>query len=319
MGRVEGRVAIVTGGGRGIGAAIARLLAAEGAAVVVNDLGVRVDGTEPDSGPAATVAAEIERAGGRAVLNGADVSDFTQSRELVEQALDVYGRLDVVVNVAGILRDRMLFNMSEEEWDDVVRVHMRGTFNTMRHASAYWRELARPGDQRRIINFTSRSALHGAPGQPNYAAAKLGVVGLTYSAANALKKYGITVNAVAPNAASRMGASVPEGRRTHRTVGDDRAPENIAPVVLYLASEDSNWCTGQVFYANGYQVGMYQEPRLAGSIVSPGGWDLDELFDRMRSEFLPVLYGETYFGVPPRREPPAPPTSADLQDAEVVE
>ena len=173
-GMLDGRVTIVTGAGRGIGAGVARLLASEGAKVVVNDLGGAVDGTGSDLGPAGEVVEEIKKHGGEAVVNGSDVSDFDQAEALVRQAIDTYGKLDVLVNVAGILRDRMIFNMSFEEWDAVVRVHLGGTFNTSRHAAAYWRELRNPEGHFRIINFTSGSGMHGAPGQPNYAAAKNG-------------------------------------------------------------------------------------------------------------------------------------------------
>ena len=181
MGRLDGRVAIVTGAGRGIGASVARLLASEGASVVVNDLGVAVDGSGTDSGPAQEVVAEIAEAGGKAIASGADITDFAAAEGLIGGAIEQFGRLDVLVNVAGILRDRMIFNMTEQEWDDVIRVHLKGTFNTTRFASAYWRSLRDETAQNRIINFTSVSGLHGAPGQPNYAAAKMGIVGLTWS------------------------------------------------------------------------------------------------------------------------------------------
>ncbi len=228
-GMVDGRVAIVTGAGRGIGAGVAKMLAREGAKVVVNDFGGAVDGTGGDSGPAEEVVQEIKAAGGEAVANTADVSDFDQSEALVRQAIDTYGRLDVLVNVAGILRDRMIFNLSWEDWDAVIQVHMGGTFNTSRHAAAYWRELRNPDGHFRIINFTSGSGLHGAPGQPNYAAAKMGIVGLTYSCAHALQRYGVTSNAISPSAATRMGATVPVERRRARGSADERAPERRGP------------------------------------------------------------------------------------------
>jgi len=188
MARLDGRVAIVTGAGRGIGRSVATLLASEGASVVVNDLGAAVDGSGRDSGPAHDVVAEITEAGGKAVANGADISVFAAAENLIQTAIEEFGRLDILVNVAGILRDRMVFNMTEQEWDDVIRVHMKGTFNTTRFASAHWRSLRDSSAQNRIVNFTSVSGLHGAPGQPNYAAAKMGIVGLTWSSARALAR-----------------------------------------------------------------------------------------------------------------------------------
>src|SRR5215470_12584243 len=213
MGRLDGRVAIVTGAGRGIGRSVAILLASEGAAVVVNDLGTAVDGSGSDTTLAGQVAAEIGAAGGKAVASGSDVSDHAAAEAMIGSAIEQFGRLDVLVNVAGILRDRMVFNMTEQEWDDVIRVHLKGTFNTTKFAAAHWRSLRDPSAQNRIINFTSVSGLHGSPGQPNYAAAKMGIVGLTWSCANALARYGVTANAVSPGAATRMTASIPDDRR----------------------------------------------------------------------------------------------------------
>src|SRR5690242_5820203 len=252
MARLDGRVAIVTGAGRGIGRSVARLLASEGASVVVNDLGSAVDGSGHDSGPAHDVVAEIAEAGGKAVANGADISVFAAAENLVQTAIEEFGRLDILVNVAGILRDRMVFNMAEQEWDDVIRVHLKGAFNTTKFASAHWRALRDESAQNRIINFTSVSGLHGAPGQPNYAAAKMGIVGLTYSAANSLAKYGVTVNVVSPSAVTRMTESVPDGRRRIRPgTPDERSPDNVAPLVAYLASERSGWITGRIVHAAG--------------------------------------------------------------------
>ena len=254
MARLDGRVAIVTAG-RGIGRSVAKLLASEGASVVVNDLGAEMDGSGQDAGPAQQVVAEIAEAGGKAVVNGADISDFAAAEGLVAGAIDQFGRLDVLVNVAGILRDRMVFNMTETEWDDVIRVHLKGTFNTTRFASAHWRSLRDETAQNRIINFTSVSGLHGAPGQPNYAAAKMGIVGLTYSSAHSLAKYGVTVNAISPGAATRMTESVPTERagpagrgRRRRTLARQRGADRGLPGLGALragspAGSSTRWAT----------------------------------------------------------------------------
>ena len=290
MGRLDGRVAIVTGAGRGIGRSVAILLASEGAAVVVNDLGSAVDGSGSDAGPAGQVVDEIGAAGGKAVANGADVSDHAAAETLVGSAIEQFGRLDVLVNVAGILRDRMVFNMTEQEWDDVIRVHLKGTFNTTKFASAHWRSLRDETAQNRIINFTSVSGLHGAPGQPNYAAAKMGIVGLTYSSANALQRYGVTVNAISPGAATRMTDSVPtERRRTSRVSADEWSPDNVAPVVTYLASEQSGWITGRIVHSSGYEIALYNNPEPVARLIGTGPWDLDNLASQVERSFGPLL------------------------------
>ena len=294
MARLDGRVAIVTGAGRGIGRSVAKLLASEGASVVVNDLGAEMDGSGHDAGPAQQVVTEIAQAGGKAVVNGADVSDFEAAEGLVAGAIEQFGRLDVLVNVAGILRDRMVFNMTETEWDDVIRVHLKGTFNTTRFASAHWRSLRDETAQNRIINFTSVSGLHGAPGQPNYAAAKMGIVGLTYSSAHSLAKYGVTVNAISPGAATRMTESVSTERRSSRTAGasadDERSPDNVAPIVAYLASERSGWITGRVIHSMGYEVSLYNNPEPISRIIGTGPWDDPAaLADQVERAFGPIL------------------------------
>jgi NAD(P)-dependent dehydrogenase (short-subunit alcohol dehydrogenase family) len=293
--KLEGRTAIVTGAGRGIGASVARLFAAEGANVVVADLGVSVDGSGPDNSPAAHVVEDIKKNGGEAVANNGDVADWDAAEGLIRQAIDTFGRLDVLVNVAGILRDRMVFNMTEEEWDAVVRVHLKGTFNTVRHASSYWRSERNPEAHNRIINFTSGSGLHGAPGQPNYAAAKMGIVGFTYSCANALGRYGVTANAIGPAAATRMTSSIPDERRSAALDEENQemSPDNVAPAVAYLASTRSDWCTGQVIQARGYTIGLYNIPAIIREIESPGPWDLDTAFNMIERSFTPAVTGKS--------------------------
>ena len=291
MGRLEGRVAVVTGAGRGIGASLASIMAAEGALLVVNDLGGEVDGAGADQSPAAQVVKQIVDAGGTAVANFDDVSDHAAAEKIVQCALDEYGKLDVLVNVAGILRDRMVFNMSEEEWDAVNAVHLKGTFNTTKFAAIQWRK-ERSGHYR-LINFSSGSGLHGAPGQPNYAAAKLGIVGFTYSCANALGPYGVTANAIAPGASTRMTATVPGAQQRAAQNPDDprRSPDRVAPPVVYLASEDSDWCNGQVIGASGFQISLYNTPEVIRQIVSPGAISVDEAFENMERAFRPALEG----------------------------
>jgi NAD(P)-dependent dehydrogenase (short-subunit alcohol dehydrogenase family) len=288
-GRLDGRVAVVTGAGRGIGAGIARLLAAEGAAVVVNDLGVELDGSGADTGPAARMADEITAAGGTAVSDGGDVSDPQVGERLVRTAVEKFGSLDVVVNVAGILRDRMIFNLTEQEWDDVIRVHLKGHFATIKPAAAYWREQRNPDGHYRLINFTSVSGLYGAPGQPNYAAAKMGIVGLTYSCANALAKYGVTANAISPGAATRMTASIPTGRTRGTSDDDEHSPDNIAPIVAYLAGTASDWLTGQVIGARGYEVQLFNKPAPVRHVVSDGPWEPERLAQLVERIFKPAV------------------------------
>jgi NAD(P)-dependent dehydrogenase (short-subunit alcohol dehydrogenase family) len=291
MTRLDGRVAIVTGAGRGIGRSVALLLASRGAAVVVADLGVAMDGSGQDAGPAAAVVEEITAAGGKAIASGADIADFTAAEALIGTAIEQFGRLDVLVNVAGILRDRMVFNMTEQEWDDVIRVHLKGTFNTTRFASAYWRSQRDETAQNRIINFTSVSGLHGAPGQPNYAAAKMGIVGLTYSSANALARYGVTVNAISPGAATRMTESIPvERQRSRSAEADERSPDNVAPIVGYLASERSGWITGRVIHSMGFEISLYNNPEPIVRMIGTGPWDDDEeLAAQVERSFGPQL------------------------------
>jgi NAD(P)-dependent dehydrogenase (short-subunit alcohol dehydrogenase family) len=289
MGRLDGRVAIVTGAGRGIGRSVATLLASEGASIVVNDLGAALDGSGSDASPAGQVVDEIAAGGGKAVANGADISDHAAAESLIGSAIEQFGRLDVLVNVAGILRDRMVFNMSEQEWDDVIRVHLKGTFNTTKFAAAHWRSIRDAEGQNRIINFTSVSGLHGAPGQPNYAAAKMGIVGLTYSCANALRAYGVTTNAISPGAATRMTDSVPTERRRTRASANEWSPDNVAPIVAYLASEQSGWINGRIVHSSGYEIALYSNPEPEIRLVGTGPWDADSLASQVERSFGPKL------------------------------
>jgi NAD(P)-dependent dehydrogenase (short-subunit alcohol dehydrogenase family) len=246
----EGRVAIVTGAGGGIGRAHALELARHGAAVVVNDYGVSLAGEGTGESPAEEVVAEIEAGGGRAVANAADVADFEQAAAMVRQAIDTYGGLDILVNNAGFVRDRMLVNTSEEEWDAVIRVHLKGHFAPLRHAGAYWRSESKEGRQRaaRVINTSSGAGLQGSVGQATYSAAKAGIAGMTLVAAQELGRYGVTVNAIAPVARTRMtegafeaAASLPD-------------PADNSPVVAWLASEDAGDVTGRVIEIEGGKV-----------------------------------------------------------------
>ncbi len=300
MGMLDNRVAIVTGAGRGIGAEIAKLFAANGAKVVVNDLGGSVDGAGAEAGPADEVVASIRDAGGNAVANYASVADYDAAEGIIQQALDEYGRLDVLVNVAGILRDRMVFNMTEAEWDAVVDVHMKGTFNTSKYASIYWR--ANREGHYRLINFTSGSGLHGAPGQPNYAAAKLGIVGFTYSCANALGRYGVTSNAIGPGASTRMTDTVPEDRRrramddSENIVDPRRSPANVAVPIVYMASEASDWLNGQVISAMGYDIGLYSQYELIRQLSGNEMWSVERAAEEMERVFRPALERSGMFG-----------------------
>ncbi len=253
----EDRVAIVTGAGRGIGKEHALMLAAHGAKVVVNDLGGGRDGTGADTGPAQEVVDEIHAAGGQAVANTDDVSDFGAAKRMVDQAVDEFGGLDVLVNNAGILRDRMLVNMEEHEWDAVIQVHLKGTFAPSRHAAAYWRERSKAGTtvDARIINTTSVSGIYGNPGQTNYGAAKMGIAAFTIIAARELGRYGVTVNGVAPGALTRLTEDLGMGEASDERK-EQMNPRWVAPLVTWLASADSKGISGRIFEASGQMLAV---------------------------------------------------------------
>ncbi len=265
----EGRVAIVTGAGRGIGREHALMLAAHGAKVVVNDLGGARDGTGASLGPAASVVEEIHAAGGEAVVNGDDISSWQGAERLIAQAVGAFGHLDVLVNNAGILRDRMLVNMTEAEWDAVIKVHLKGTFAPAHFAAAHWRDLRKAGKDvdARIINTTSVSGIYGNPGQTNYGAAKAGIAAFTIIAARELGRYGITVNAVAPGALTRMTEDLGMGRASDEEK-ERLHPRWIAPIVTWLASTESKEITGRVFEASG-RVLAIAESWHRGPVTQP--------------------------------------------------
>ena len=249
----EGRIAIVTGAGRGIGREHALSLAAHGARVVVNDLGGARDGSGASADPAEEVVATIRSAGGEAIVNADDVSDWGGAERLVRQAVDTFGGLDVLVNNAGILRDRMLVNMTEAEWDAVIKVHLKGTFAPAHFAAAYWRDRSKAmgrGVDARLINTTSISGMFGNAGQTNYGAAKAGIAAFTVIAARELTRYGVTVNAVAPGALTRMTEDLSIGQASEAD-RDAMHPRWIAPIITWLASRESSGVTGRIFEATG--------------------------------------------------------------------
>jgi 3-oxoacyl-[acyl-carrier protein] reductase len=310
---LEGRSAVVTGAGRGLGRAEALELARLGAAVVVNDYGGPADGGPPQlersrelgggsgaasAAPAEEVAAEIRAAGGRAVAHTGDVSDFAEARDLVETAIGEYGTLDVLVNNAGILRDRMVFSMTEDEWDAVIRVHLKGHFNTTHFAAAHWRERAKAAGgpvYGRIVNTSSEAFLAGSAGQPNYAAAKGGIVGLTTSTALALAKYGVTANAICPRARTRMTEDVFAGLERPDEGLDPLAPEHVAPLVGYLASPAAARVNGQLLVVHGGMVAVVERPRVAARFDSKQDtFTYDELDALLTPHYAGRPEGETF-------------------------
>jgi NAD(P)-dependent dehydrogenase (short-subunit alcohol dehydrogenase family) len=284
MGVVDGRVVIVTGAGGGIGRAHALAFAAEGARVVVNDIGVGLDGSPAGGGSAAQgVVDEITAAGGEAVANGSNIADWDQAAALVSTAVETFGGLDVLVNNAGIVRDRMMANTSEEEFDAVIAVHLKGHFAAMRHAASYWRGLCKEGKapddiNARIINTSSGAGLQGSVGQGNYSAAKAGIAAMTLVAAAEMGRYGVTVNAIAPSARTRMTETVfAEMMSTQDQDFDAMAPENISPLVVWLGSTESRDVTGKVFEIEGGKIRVAEGWAHGPQIDKGARWDPAEL------------------------------------------
>jgi NAD(P)-dependent dehydrogenase (short-subunit alcohol dehydrogenase family) len=314
---LEGRSIVVTGSGRGIGAEVAKLAAAAGANVVVNDPGVNVDGSGEDAGPAETVVREITEAGGTAVANLDSVATVDGGENMIKQAVDAFGRIDGVVHIAGILRDRMIFNMTEEEWDDVIAVHLDGFYNVAKPASVLMRQ-QRFG---RIIGFSSGSGLNGNVGQANYGAAKAGIAGGARCLARDLGRYGITANAIAPGANTRMTQSVPDSARQLRArAGIAQAPrppsivttlrdaKYVAPMTTYLLTDQAWDINGRVFYVSGGQVSLAWEEGPNRTIAKPGMWDIDELRALVPSQLMAGL-----------SNPAPPPPDLDLPGRPVAQ
>jgi NAD(P)-dependent dehydrogenase (short-subunit alcohol dehydrogenase family) len=277
MGLLDGKVAVVTGGGTGIGRAVSLGLGAAGAKVVVNDYGVGVDGRDPSSAPANEVVALIKKNGGQAVASAESVATMAGGRSVVDLALKEFGDLHILVCCAGILRERMIFNMSEEEWDAVIAVHLKGHFTVMQPATAHMRQ-KKTGC---IITFTSTAGLEGSPGQPNYSAAKEGIVGLTRSTALAMARYGVRCNAISPTADTRMTQRLPDARRAASTA---TPPEAIAPVVAFLASDRGAHITGQIVGVRGTEVTIYSHQAPLRTATSTEPWTgerLAEVWDRL--------------------------------------
>ncbi|MFI9026214.1 3-oxoacyl-ACP reductase [Streptomyces sp. NPDC053560] len=298
---LHGRTAVVTGAGRGLGRAEALELARLGANVIVNDYGQpgRDGSGEASAAPAEEVAAEIRAAGGQATAHLGDVADFETARALVELAVDTYGSMDILVNNAGILRDRMVFSMTEDEWDSVIRVHLKGHFNTTRFAAAHWRARSKAAGAPvygRIVNTSSEAFLAGSAGQPNYAAAKGGIVGLTTSTAAALAKYGVTANAICPRARTRMTEDVFAGfGEPDEGDLDALAPEHVSPLVGYLAGPSAGGVNGQVFVVHGGMVALVERPRVAAQFdTAKDVFTYEELDAALSPYFAGLVPGENF-------------------------
>ena len=281
-GLCEGRVAVVTGAGRGIGREHALMLAAQGAKVVVNDLGGDPSGAGSDASPAAEVVAEIVEGGGEAVANASNVADFGEAKRLIDQAVETFGGLDILINNAGILRDRMVFSMAESDWDAVIAVHLKGTFGPTHHAARWWREQAKAGRtlDARVINTASPSGIYGNVGQSNYGAAKAGVAAFTVICAMELARYGVTVNCLSPSAITRLTVDV-LGEENVERLADSWSPRRVAAVATWLAGPEASGVTGRVFHIRGGQVGIAEgwrlgptadgtdDPTALGAVIGP--------------------------------------------------
>jgi NAD(P)-dependent dehydrogenase (short-subunit alcohol dehydrogenase family) len=301
MGTLDGRVAIITGAGRGLGREHALLFASEGAKVVVNDLGGDMHGEGADRAAAQVVADEIKAAGGEAVANVDNVAEWDGAERLVRLAIDTFGDLHVLVNNAGILRDRVLVNMTESEWDSVINVHLRGHFCPTRHAAAYWREQTKAGKEMKasIINTSSTSGLIGNPGQTNYGAAKAGIAMFSTIASMELGRYGVRSNAIAPAARTRLTEATPGFDQVIKPPEDPSQfdiwdPANVSPLVAYLATEDCPF-NGQAFFVQGGVVRLFKPYTMEEQIQKDGRWDVDELITEMKqlegNQYTPELFG----------------------------
>jgi NAD(P)-dependent dehydrogenase (short-subunit alcohol dehydrogenase family) len=298
MNRLDGKVAIVTGAGRGIGRGEALALAALGAHVLVNDIGGSLHGDGNEERPAISVCEEIEAMGGTAVPNFENVADQAGAERLVQQAVDTFGRLDILVNNAGILRDGMVFNIDPAQWASVIDVHLKGHFLPTHFATAYWRQRSKDGDtsQRRIVNTSSESGLFGNAGQTNYDAAKMGIASFTMAVARECGKYGVTCNAIAPRARTRMTTSTFEGTSRAGEFGappeqqgfDNMDPDNIGPFVAFLATDEAADITGQTFVVWGGIVAHVRMPQVADILQKDGRWTVDELIERRVELFKEV-------------------------------
>jgi NAD(P)-dependent dehydrogenase (short-subunit alcohol dehydrogenase family) len=299
MGLLDGKVAIVTGAGRGIGRAEALVLASEGAKVIVNDVGASLEGIGDDHHPADEVVELIKAGGSDAAVNAADVSSWEGAKALIDQAVDTFGQLDILVNNAGIVRDKMSFNMEESDWDEVIRVNLKGHFATSRHAASYWRGRAKAGDEvsGRIINTSSEAGLFGQPGQVNYSAAKGGIASLTWVLARELAGYGVTVNSISPRARTRMTESTFPEMSADVDGFDKFDPANVAQMVAFLATDQAADVTGQNFIVFGGDIVATGGFQPVGQVHRDTGWTPKELIDAKAELFKGVSSGVPKFSI----------------------